>query len=148
MPAEIILAVVTRAPVAGVPFTSDNEVSPDDPEVLKLTLPVTAARWQRRLLSTLRHEWHLPETLIIILFALRLRTWLAMIAWVACAPLAHRFSIGPLYILGTLIVVMYLNLGTRQAGEASAYSIFNDFQELPGQLNAHRLDDQMRRGQM
>ncbi|KAL0055170.1 hypothetical protein WJX82_008128 [Trebouxia sp. C0006] len=36
----------------------------------------------------------------------------------------------------------------RQQGEASAYSIFNNFQELPGQLNAHRLDDQLRHGQM
>ncbi|KAL0035172.1 hypothetical protein WJX79_004563 [Trebouxia sp. C0005] len=39
-------------------------------------------------------------------------------------------------------------LPERQHGEASAYSVFNNFQELPGQLNAHRLDDQLRRGQM
>ena len=144
--ADTILAVVTRAPATVL--SPDDEVSPDEPEILKPRLPATASKWQRQLLSKLRHDWHVPEGLIIVLFALRLRTWLTMIAWVAGAPVAHKFSLGPLYILGSLILVIFLNLGTRQAGEASAYSIFNNFQELPGQLNAHRLDDQMRRGQM
>ena len=143
---ETILAVVNRAPVATHPV--NDEGSPDEPETLKLKLPATARRWERQLLSKLRHDWHVPETVLVILFALRLRTWLAIVAWVVGAPVAHKFSLGPPYILGSLIVVIFLNLGTRQVGEASAYSIFNNFQELPGQLNAHRLDDQMRRGQM
>lgn len=144
--AESILAVQTRASVTE--FAPDNvdDIGPDESEVLRL--PATAPKWRRQLLSKLRNEWHVPETIIIVLFALRLRTWLAIIAWIAGAPLAHQFSVGPLYILGSLILVIFLNLGIRQAGEASAYSIYNNFQELPGQLNAHRLDDQMRRGQM
>lgn len=51
-------------------------------------------------------------------------------------------------MLGTIMAIIYVNLGTRQAGEASAYSIFNQGRELPGQLNAGAIDDQMRRGQM
>ena len=37
-----------------------------------------------------------------------------------------------------------VGLGTRKEGEASAYSIFNGFNELPGAFNAAQLDDQMR----
>ena len=57
-------------------------------------------------------------------------------------------QVGPLYVLVTIVAVIFGNLGTRAQGEASAYSVFNNFRELPGQLNAGRLDDQLRRGQM
>jgi hypothetical protein len=57
-------------------------------------------------------------------------------------------QVGPLYVLATLLVLIFWNLGTRKPGEASAYSVFNGFRELPGQLNANRLDEQIRRGQM
>ncbi|PNH12785.1 hypothetical protein TSOC_000321 [Tetrabaena socialis] len=44
---------------------------------------------------------------------------------------------------------IFTNLGTRRAGEASAYSIFNrGVQRLPGQLDAGEIDRQMRQGQM
>ena len=57
-------------------------------------------------------------------------------------------QVGALYVLATLMLLIFMNLGTRKPGEASAYSVFNNFRELPGQLNANRLDDQIRRGQM
>ena len=57
-------------------------------------------------------------------------------------------QMGALYVLGTLLALILMNLGTRKPGEASAYSVFNNFRELPGQLNANRLDDQIRHGQM
>ncbi len=57
-------------------------------------------------------------------------------------------QVGEIYVLVTMVTVIFCNLGTRKAGEASAYSIFNNFRELPGQLNANMLDDQLRRGQM
>ena len=53
-----------------------------------------------------------------------------------------------MYVLTSLLVVIYSNLGRRRAGEASAYSIFNGGRELPGALNAAAIDDQMRHGQM
>ncbi|KAH9705157.1 ubiquitin-like domain-containing protein [Citrus sinensis] len=48
-------------------------------------------------------------------------------------------------ILGTAFSIIFLNLGQRQPGDMSAYSIFNDdFRELPGTLNADRLDRDIR----
>jgi len=60
----------------------------------------------------------------------------------------NRCQVGPVYVLCTLLAIIYSNLGRRRAGEASAYSIFNGGRELPGALNAAAIDDQMRRGQM
>ena len=125
----------------------DEDVAPE-PEETKVRLPVNASDLERNLLLKLRHDWQLPESALMVVFAVRLQTWLIFITWLASIPIAHALSIGPLYILGTLILVIFRNLGNRQPGEASAYSIFNNFQELPGQLNAGHLDDQLRQGQM
>lgn len=58
-------------------------------------------------------------------------------------------QVGPVYIIVSAAALIFLNLGRRKAGEASAYSIFNaGFRELPGQLNAAAMDDQLRRGQL
>ncbi|KAK8658004.1 hypothetical protein V6N13_036220 [Hibiscus sabdariffa] len=48
-------------------------------------------------------------------------------------------------ILGTGFCTNFLNLGRRQPGNVSAYSIFNeDFRELPGTLNADAIDRDIR----
>jgi Uncharacterized conserved domain (SAYSvFN) len=53
--------------------------------------------------------------------------------WFAGAPIAAHFSVGPLYVLGTMLALILTNLGTRKAGELSAYSIFNPgARQLPG----------------
>ena len=144
--ADVVLVMVSRGPM---PTHSAHEADAvPEPEDNKVRLPVDASDLERKLLLKLRHDWHLPETALMIVFTVRLQTWLVFITWLASIPIAHALSIGPLYILGTLILVIFKNLGNRQPGEASAYSIFNNFQELPGQLNAGRLDDQLRRGQM
>jgi Uncharacterized conserved domain (SAYSvFN) len=57
-------------------------------------------------------------------------------------------QLGPIYILGTMFAAIFLNLGKREPGQASAYTIFNNFRELPGQLNADALDQQLRTGQV
>jgi hypothetical protein len=57
-------------------------------------------------------------------------------------------QVGPLYVLASAAALIFANLGTRKPGEASAYSVFNGFRELPGQLNAAAMDDQLRRGQL
>ena len=58
-------------------------------------------------------------------------------------------QVGPVYIIVSAAALIFLNLGRRKAGEASAYSIFNaGFRELPGQLNAAAMDGQLRRGQL
>jgi hypothetical protein len=52
------------------------------------------------------------------------------------------------FMLLSGMAAMLVNLGKRGEGEASAYSIFNGFQELPGQLNAGHYEQAIRRGQM
>ena len=47
-------------------------------------------------------------------------------------------------IVSAMVGMFTVGLDTRKEGEASAYSIFNGFNELPGAFNAARLDDQMR----
>lgn len=144
--ADVVLVMVSRGPMPS--HSAHDEDAAPEPEETKARLPVNASNLERKLLLKLRHDWHLPESALMVVFAVRLQTWLIFFAWLASTPIAHAMSIGPLYILGTLILVIFKNLGNRQPGEASAYSIFNNFQELPGQLNAGRLDDQLRHGQM
>ncbi|CAI0470960.1 unnamed protein product [Linum tenue] len=89
------------------------------------------------------------DMLLAGLFSLSAKVWAVIILWFILAPVANRWHLGPLYILGTGFAIIFLNLGRRQAGDVSAYSIFNeDFRELPGTLNADRLDRDIRAGQM
>ena len=117
-------------------------------DALHFELPADASPLQRNLASYLQHKLHCPELLLIIVFAVRLRVWLGIAAWVMCAPIAGRLQIGPLYVLGTILALILCNLGERKAGEASAYSIFNHFRALPGQLTADEVDQQVRQGRM
>lgn len=74
--------------------------------------------------------------------------WTGFLLWMLGAPLAARFGVGELYVLGTIAALVFFNLGIRKEGEASAYSIFNDFRRLPGQLTADEVDRQVRAGQI
>lgn len=145
---DVILAMKARPPAPVYSMHEHDACELEEPEETKVRLPANASALERTLLAKLRHDYHLSEAALTVIFAIRLQTWLIFLAWVAGAPLAHAFSFGPIYVIGSLILVIFLNLGIRQSGEASAYSIYNNFQELPGQLNANRLDDQVRRGQM
>ncbi|KAK2080712.1 hypothetical protein QBZ16_000566 [Prototheca wickerhamii] len=93
---------------------------------------------QRRRLPTL-------PLLLVLCFP---HFWLGVAAWCVGAHLSARAELGPLYILGTIFILIAINLGQRAAGQASAYSIFNNFRRLPGQLTAEDLDHQLRHGQM
>lgn len=120
----------------------------DDDDDLKFQLPQSASRWKRRLYFFLHDKLKLPDILLMGLFSLSLKAWAVFILWFILAPVAHRWDLGPIYIIGTGFVIILLNLGRRQAGDLSAYSIFNeDFRELPGTLNADRLDRDIRAGQ-
>ncbi|XP_065879003.1 uncharacterized protein [Euphorbia lathyris] len=118
----------------------------DDDELFQL--PQSTSRWKRRFYSFLHDKLKLPDFLLVALFSLSLKAWIVIIMWFILAPVAHRWDLGPLYILATGFSLIFFNLGRRQAGDASAYSIFNeDFRELPGTLNADRLDRDIRAGQ-
>ncbi|CAL8462591.1 g2124 [Coccomyxa elongata] len=125
---------------------SFEESSINDPA--RFRLPANASPLRKRIAAFLQHRLKLPEVVLVIIFSVKPSVWLAFLAWMAAAPIASRFQVGEMYVLVTLVTLILCNLGTRREGEASAYSIFNNFRELPGQLNANVLDDQLRRGQM
>ena len=77
----------------------------------------------------------------------RAKVWIILLLWLCGAKLSSWLNLGPLYIIGSIIALVFGNLGHRQQGEASAYSIFNNFRSLPGQLTADQVDGQVRRGQ-
>ncbi|XP_073133132.1 uncharacterized protein [Henckelia pumila] len=140
----IIVAIKPKPPSKLIRDNLDD----DDNEDLKFKLPESTSRWKRRLFSILHDKFKLPDMLLMAIFSIKLKIWLAIVGWLILAPVAHRLDLGPLYILGTGFVIIFYNLGHRQPGDMSAYSIFNeDFRELPGTLNADRLDRDIRNGQ-
>ncbi|EEF42448.1 uncharacterized protein LOC8284626 [Ricinus communis] len=120
-----------------------------DDDDLKFQLPQSTSRWKRRIYSFLHDKLKISDILLMALFSLSLKAWAVIVLWFGLAPVAHRWDLGPLYMLGTGFSIIFFNLGRRQAGDLSAYSIFNeDFRELPGTLNADRLDRDIRAGQL
>ncbi|KAJ3692572.1 hypothetical protein LUZ60_011667 [Juncus effusus] len=125
-----------------------DEDSDSDEEELKFEVPQTTSRWKRKLFTFLRNKLRIPDIVLMVIFSISLKAWICIILWFLLAPIAQKYSLGPLYIIGTGFLLILLNLGRRQHGELSAYSIFNeDFRELPGTLNADRLDRDIRAGQ-
>ncbi|KAF3555731.1 hypothetical protein F2Q69_00011222, partial [Brassica cretica] len=116
-------------------------------EVQKFKLPPSASRWKRKLYYFLRNKLKLPDIILMGLFSLSLKMWAIITLWFILAPIAHRWELGPIFLLGTGFSIILLNLGKRQPGDVSAYSIFNeDFRELPGTYNAERIDRDIRAG--
>ncbi|PKA66269.1 hypothetical protein AXF42_Ash006966 [Apostasia shenzhenica] len=138
----LLVAVMPKPPAKHLCEDDDGD------DELKFKIPQSASWWKRKLFFILREKLRLPDILLIAIFSISIKAWVGIILWFLLAPVAHRWDIGPLYILGTGFLVILLNLGKRQHGELSAYSIFNeDFRELPGTLNADRLDQDIRAGQ-
>ena len=71
-----------------------------------------------------------------------------MALWVTGLAGSNYVGHAVVYLLLSAIAAMCVNLGTRKEGEASAYSIFNGFRDLPGQLTADRFEQAIRRGEM
>ncbi|KAI3918548.1 hypothetical protein MKX01_041868 [Papaver californicum] len=140
---SLIVAVKPMPPAKHIGDGSDD----DDNEELIQT-PQLTSWWKRMLFSFLNEKLKVPNIVLMAIFSISLKAWAVIILWFALAPLAYRWDLGPLYILGTGFAIILLNLGQRQHGDLSAYSIFNeDFRELPGTLNADRLDRDIRAGQ-
>lgn len=78
----------------------------------------------------------------------RQSSWLAFLylsSWCAAFSLAIYFEMGRLFTAASLFTVMMRNLGTRQAGDLSAYSVFNEnFERIMGTLNGEQLDAEIR----
>lgn len=141
---SIFAVVAPKAP----PTHVQNRDGFDDDDELRFRVPETATRFQRQLIYLLQQKLKLPDIVLIMVFSISLRAWIVLLTWFFMAPVAYKWDLGPLYILATAFTVIFLNLGKRQEGEVSAYSIFNEgFRELPGTLNAERLDRDIRAGQ-
>ncbi|KAF5198544.1 ubiquitin family protein [Thalictrum thalictroides] len=142
---SVIVAVKPKSPARHIRNGFDDE---DDEDDLKFQIPQSTSRWKRKLFTFLHDKVKLPYILLTAIFSISLKAWAFIILWFMLAPVAYRWHLGPLYILGTGFSIILLNLGKREDGELSAYSVFNeDFRELPGTLNADRLDRDIRAGQ-
>ncbi|XP_024987139.1 uncharacterized protein LOC112522254 isoform X2 [Cynara cardunculus var. scolymus] len=138
----LIVVVKPKPPAKHV----QNGLEDDEEEMFQL--PELNSGWKRRLLIILHDKLKIPDMLLMAIFSLSPKVWAVIIMWFILAPIAHRLDVGPLYILGTGFAIIFLNLGQRQHGDMSAYSIFNeDFRELPGTFNAERADRDIRAGQ-
>ncbi|XP_078442740.1 ubiquitin family protein [Wolffia australiana] len=140
---SLIVAVIPKPPAKYF-----REGLDDDDEELKFRIPDDMSRRKKRILLFLQKKLKFPDFLLMVMLSISLKAWLGIILWFILAPVAQRWDMGPLFILGTGFTVILMNLGKRQDGDVSAYSIFNeDFRELPGTLNADRLDRDIRAGQ-
>uniref|UniRef100_A0A0D9XH50 Ubiquitin-like domain-containing protein n=1 Tax=Leersia perrieri TaxID=77586 RepID=A0A0D9XH50_9ORYZ len=141
---SLMVAVAPKPPANHLRDDADDD---DDEEELKFKIPETTTWWKRKIFIFLRDKLRLPDILLMALFSLNMKAWVLIAMWFLFAPIAQMYEVGPLYILGTGFVVILCNLGRRQQGDVSAYSIFNeDFRELPGTLNADRIDRDIRAG--
>lgn len=142
---SLIVAVAPKPPAKHLRDDDDND---DDDEELKFKIPQTTTWWKRRIFTFLRDKLRLPDILLMALFSITMKAWIIITMWFLLAPVARKYEVGPLYILATGFLIIILNLGRRQQGDVSAYSIFNeDFRELPGTFNAERIDRDLRAGQ-
>jgi len=141
----LIVAVAPKPPAKHLRDDDDEE---EEEEELKFKIPQTTTWWKRKIFMFLRDKMRLPDIVLMALFSLSMKAWIIIAMWFLFAPIAKKYGLGPLYILGTGFLIILLNLGRRQQGDVSAYSIFNeDFRELPGTLNADRIDRDIRAGQ-
>ena len=106
-------------------------------------------RLARFLTESIRTRGLLPDPLLAVLVRIPTKFYLFLTLWPLGAKLASRFSLGPPFILLSIVVAIFSNLGKRKPGEASAYSVFNEgFRSLLGELRAEAIDDGLRRGNL
>ena len=112
-----------------------EEGDEEDDEDLIVPLRGTRAHAER----ALRERLGLPRWLANLLARVPL---VRLASWFVTLRIAHERELGPVFVLATGFALIIRNLGRRRAGQASAYSIFNDgFARLPGQLTADDVDD-------
>ena len=67
---------------------------------------------------------------------------LVLVFW----ALAIHVGFGAVYVILVAFAAVFCNLGQRGQGEASAYSVFNNFQYLQGELRMDQVEAEMRGG--
>jgi Uncharacterized conserved domain (SAYSvFN) len=112
---------------ASASATSRNTLdTSDDPENL-LSPPQGSPQFYHHFLHTLHYTYHVPDYLVALIACGRWWFWPAMLTWLLLLPVAKSLDLAPVYIIVSIISVIFYNLGTRKPHEASAYTVFNNF---------------------
>jgi Uncharacterized conserved domain (SAYSvFN) len=73
------------------------------------------------------------------------RSWLSILIWASLWKLFIYIEFGSLYIIITLFAGIFSNLGQKEEGDLSAYSVFNKgFTTLLGQSTGQQFDNEIR----
>jgi hypothetical protein len=117
-------------------------------EDLPAQLPPSAWYWEKLFVAWLKSR-HCPPLLTEWLVLLRPVRLITLFIFILGCMVSSRLGLGPVFVLVSIVYVIFSNLGRRGDNEFSAYSIFNaGVQRLPGQLDADQIDQQVRRGQL
>mmetsp|Transcript_18216 Transcript_18216/g.29116 ORF Transcript_18216/g.29116 Transcript_18216/m.29116 type:complete len:215 (+) Transcript_18216:135-779(+) len=144
----VLLASAPEAPQrtasGGAGAASNENIDDDDDDDLPRIDRTRLSPMQLRVVRFLQFRCHFPEAIIHGLICVRKRTWGGTLAWLIASRLSWMYDLGPVFLIVTGFAGIYFGLGTRKPGEASAYSIFNNFEELPGAYNAAQVENQLR----
>ena len=103
----------------------------------------------RLLAEGARSRGLLSDSALAVLVRVPRNFWLFLVLWPLGAKAASLCSLGPIFILFSIVFAIFSNLGVRKPGEASAYSVFNEgFRSLLGEFRAEAIDDGLRRGNL
>ncbi|GBG66255.1 hypothetical protein CBR_g57857 [Chara braunii] len=118
----LIAMAVPRAPPkeitalrTGIAGAGDHD--DDEDEDMKFNPHGISPPWKRKLAIFLKDKLRLPDLLLIVIFSIKLHTWVLIIAWLCLSPVAAKWDLGPIYVLGTAFALLLTNLGRRQSGE-------------------------------
>jgi hypothetical protein len=76
-----------------------------------------------------------------------LKIVLKILLWCCLFVIFVKLEFGVVYLVTSLLVLIYLNTNIRKRKGVSAYSVFNkDLKRLPGQLTAEQLEQSLIRG--
>ncbi|KAF6254153.1 hypothetical protein COO60DRAFT_1627983 [Scenedesmus sp. NREL 46B-D3] len=104
---------------------SGVELAEEEDAALRFALRPGAAAWEAGLARFLQEKCRAPELLLVWLFQIGPARLLVAAAVLAGARLVYNLDPGfsAVYLLLAMIAAIYINLGTKQEGEASAYSV-------------------------
>lgn len=73
--------------------------------------------------------------------------FIKLFIWFVLFFISFKVNFERLFIMASLLYVIFTNLGTRKPGEKSAYSVFNEgFEKLPGTFSSDGIDQMLRGG--
>jgi len=130
-----------------LPQRTPTEAAEEDDVVFRLD--PNASRLKKWVVRLLSEKLKFLNIALYWIFSIRPVYYLMFAVWMVLSPIAAKYDLGPIYILGTIFALIVFNLGVRREGELSAYSIFNrNVERLPGQLDADQIDREIRQGRM